>query len=71
MQVEGNRWQLIQGGYAGDHAPTDEEGYLAFAKSYPDPFLYNILSKSKPLTPVAVYKNTASRWKQFDKASMK
>ena len=31
--IEGGRWMVSAVGFLRDHAPTDEEGYLAFAKS--------------------------------------
>jgi 2-polyprenyl-6-methoxyphenol hydroxylase-like FAD-dependent oxidoreductase len=35
--MEGNRWHLSLGGYSGDHAPTDREGFLDFVKSLDRP----------------------------------
>ena len=35
MPVEGGRWIVTLAGTAGDHPPTDEEGFVAFARSLP------------------------------------
>lgn len=45
-------------GLAGDHPPTDEEGYLEFARSLPSPEIYQALTQAKPLGPIYVFNRT-------------
>ena len=58
--VEGDRWILTLGGWHGDHAPTDDAGYLAYARSLPSPDIYNIISHAEPLSDVIVHKLPSS-----------
>ena len=45
-------------GLAGDHPPTDEEGYLEFARSLPSPEIYDALTQAEPLGPIHVFNRT-------------
>jgi 2-polyprenyl-6-methoxyphenol hydroxylase-like FAD-dependent oxidoreductase len=64
--VEGNRWMVSLGGWHGHHAPTDEAGYLAFAKSLPAPDVYEIASRSKPVSDIFTYKFPASLRRHYE-----
>lgn len=48
--VEGDRWICTLGGWAGDHPPLDEAGFMAFAQSLPAPDLYNMLKRLEPIS---------------------
>ncbi|QHT69652.1 FAD-dependent monooxygenase [Rhodocytophaga rosea] len=65
--VEGNRWMVGLAGWHGDHAPTDEEGFNAFAKSLPAPDVYNIITHNKPLSDIISYKFPASLRHHYEK----
>ncbi len=43
LAAEGDRWQIVLGGYFGDSAPPTREGMSAFAASLPDPALVGLL----------------------------
>ena len=58
LPVEDNKWQLILTGLQGDHPPTDEEGYLEFARSLPSPEIYHALTQAEPLGPIHVFNRT-------------
>lgn len=51
-------WQVILSGYGGDHPPTDEEGFLAFAASLPAPSLAAAMAVGEPLSPIMRYQGT-------------
>lgn len=55
------------GGWHGHHAPNDDAGFLAFAKSLPAPDVYDIISRSKPLTDIFTYKFPASLRRHYEK----
>jgi 2-polyprenyl-6-methoxyphenol hydroxylase-like FAD-dependent oxidoreductase len=40
IPIEDNRWYVSLMGMAGDYPPTDEEGFMAYARSLPTPDLY-------------------------------
>ena len=58
LPVEDDKWQLILTGLQGDHPPTDEEGYLEFARSLPSPEIYDALTQAEPLGPIHVFNRT-------------
>lgn len=43
LPAEGDRWQVVLGGYFGDSAPTTRGGLLEFAASLPDPAIHELL----------------------------
>jgi 2-polyprenyl-6-methoxyphenol hydroxylase-like FAD-dependent oxidoreductase len=65
--LEGDRWIASVGGWHGDSAPTDEAGFLDFVRSLPMPELYDIVSKSEPLTDPYPYKFPASLRRHYEK----
>lgn len=64
--LEGDRLHLTQFGMLGDHAPTDDAGYLEFARSLCDPIVYNIISQAEPLSPILSYRRVENRWRRYD-----
>jgi 2-polyprenyl-6-methoxyphenol hydroxylase-like FAD-dependent oxidoreductase len=65
--IEGDRWIVGLGGWHGDHAPSDEEGFIAFAKNLPAPDIYNIITTSEPLSDISIYKYPASIRHHYEK----
>ena len=65
--IEGNKWLVTVGGWHGDHAPTENSGYLEFVKSLPNPNLYDIVSKSAPLSEFFQYKFPLSVRRHYEK----
>lgn len=55
LALEGDRWMVSLSGWLGDHAPTDPEGFLAFAKSLPRPDIYEVIKDAEPLTDAVTY----------------
>jgi 2-polyprenyl-6-methoxyphenol hydroxylase-like FAD-dependent oxidoreductase len=64
--LEGNRWAVTLAGTNKDYPPTDETGFMAFAKSLPAPELYEALKDAKPISPVYGYRRTENRWRHFE-----
>ncbi len=65
VTVENGRWIVTAVGTNGDHAPTDEAGWLAYVKSLPSPVAYELLSRAKPLTDIVQNRTTVNWWKQM------
>ncbi|PTL82313.1 hypothetical protein DAT35_19880 [Vitiosangium sp. GDMCC 1.1324] len=65
--VEGGRWIVSLNGYFGDHAPTDEAGFLEFARKLPTPYLYEYIRNAKPLTAPVTHKIPSSRWLHYER----
>jgi len=67
VPLEGGRWQVALVGIARDHPPTDEDGFLAFARSLPTSRLYEAIVAAEPLTRPFGYRHTANRMRRFDR----
>jgi 2-polyprenyl-6-methoxyphenol hydroxylase-like FAD-dependent oxidoreductase len=67
VPMEGDRWQVTLFGMAGDYPPTDEAGFLAFARSLPSPRLYEAIEQAEPLTRPIGFRRTENRVRRFDK----
>jgi 2-polyprenyl-6-methoxyphenol hydroxylase-like FAD-dependent oxidoreductase len=66
--IEGNRWIASLGGWGGDHAPADDAGFMAFARSLPTQDVANILARSEPLGDIQLFKfpsNARRRYEQL------
>jgi 2-polyprenyl-6-methoxyphenol hydroxylase-like FAD-dependent oxidoreductase len=65
--IEGDRWMVTLAGAGSDYPPTDEAGFLEFARSLPVPTLYDAIHDAQPLTPISGYRKTENRWNHFEK----
>ncbi|RKG68768.1 FAD-dependent oxidoreductase [Corallococcus sp. CA054B] len=65
--VEGGRWLVSLGGYFGQHAPTDAEGFLAFAGSLARPELHGALRDARPLSAPVTHRIPSSRWLHYER----
>jgi 2-polyprenyl-6-methoxyphenol hydroxylase-like FAD-dependent oxidoreductase len=65
--IEGDRWVISMGGWAGDHAPTDPQGFLEYARNLPAPDIYNIMRQAEPLSDVIPHKFTSSLRRHYEK----
>lgn len=60
VPVEGDRWLVSLFGYLDDHPPTDEEGFLAFARSLRHPVLHDTIKDAQPLGPIRGFRRMAN-----------
>jgi 2-polyprenyl-6-methoxyphenol hydroxylase-like FAD-dependent oxidoreductase len=67
FEVEGNQWVVTLGGINKDYPPTDEEGFLEFAKSLVSPMMYEAIKDAKPTSPIYGYRITGNRLRHFDR----
>ncbi|HET9225560.1 MAG TPA: 2-polyprenyl-6-methoxyphenol hydroxylase-like oxidoreductase [Thermoanaerobaculia bacterium] len=65
--VEGGRWLVTVAGVMRDYPPTDEEGFLQFAKSLSTPAVYDAIKNARPLTGIRGFRRTANRLRHFEK----
>jgi hypothetical protein len=68
--IEGNRWMVTLAGVSHDYPPTDEEGFLKFARSLSSPELYRAIEHARPLSRISGYRRTENRLRHFDKAKV-
>lgn len=65
-QEEG-RWIVTLVGMLGDHPPTDEEGFLEFARTLPQPHVYDFIRTAKPASDIVPFKYPASTRRRYEK----
>lgn len=61
IPMEGDRWHVTLIGINKDYPPTDEEGFMAFARSLPSPELYDAIKDAEPLSPIWGYREAENR----------
>ena len=64
--IEGQRWFVTLAGAAHDYPPTDEDGFLAFARSLPSPELYAAIANAQPISPIRGYRRTENRLRHYE-----
>ncbi|MDQ3753761.1 MAG: 2-polyprenyl-6-methoxyphenol hydroxylase-like oxidoreductase, partial [Acidobacteriota bacterium] len=64
--VEGDRWLLTLCGGGKDYPPTDEAGFLEFARSLPSPLVYDTIKDAEPLSPIYGFRATENRWRHYE-----
>jgi len=66
VPVEGNRWMVTLVGVGQNTPPTDEMGFLAFARSLPSQRLYQAIREAEPLTKPYGFRRNENRLRHFD-----
>jgi 2-polyprenyl-6-methoxyphenol hydroxylase-like FAD-dependent oxidoreductase len=66
LPIEDGLWHVSLGGFAGHYPPTDEEGFLDWARGLPDPSLYEAIRVAEPVTPIRGYRTPQNRLRRFD-----
>ena len=65
--IEHNQWIVTLGGVGRDYPPTDEAGFLEFARSLRVPILYDLLKEAQPLSPIYSYRRTENCWRHYER----
>ncbi len=65
--VEDGRWLVTLAGFFGDHAPTDDAGYLAFAQTLPSPEIASVLRLAEPVSPIVTHRLPSEQWRHFER----
>ncbi|GCE29976.1 hypothetical protein KDA_54600 [Dictyobacter alpinus] len=67
LPIQGGYWMVTLVGSLRDYPPDDEDGFLAFAHSLAQQDLYEAIKDAEPITPIALYKYAANRWRHFER----
>jgi 2-polyprenyl-6-methoxyphenol hydroxylase-like FAD-dependent oxidoreductase len=67
LPIEGDRWLVTLGGASKDYAPTDEAGFLDFARSLASPALYEAIAAAMPAGPITTYRATENRLRHYER----
>lgn len=65
--VEGNCWVVTLVGYIGNHPPTDEAGFEAFARGLIGPQVWEAIRAAEPLTGIGGYQRTENHWRHYER----
>jgi 2-polyprenyl-6-methoxyphenol hydroxylase-like FAD-dependent oxidoreductase len=65
--IEEGRWIVTLAGAGRDYPPTDDEGFLAFARSLRHPVLHDAIRGAEPLTPIHGWRHTENRRRHFER----
>jgi 2-polyprenyl-6-methoxyphenol hydroxylase-like FAD-dependent oxidoreductase len=66
LAMEGDRWILSMGGYAGDHAPLDAAGMLAYARELGAPQFAEVLEHAEPISDPITFRYPASVRRRYE-----
>ncbi len=61
VHIDGAQWIVVMGGYFGDRAPTDPDGYLAYADTLPAPDIATLLRRAGTVGEIVTYHFKSSR----------
>src|ERR1043165_8230704 len=70
FSVEGNRWLVTLIGGGGDHPPSDEAGFLEFARSLPVSTIYDAMCAAEPISPIKTHRATQNRVRSYDRTEL-
>ena len=62
-----DRWIVSIGGYLGDHAPTDEQMFAAYAASMTAPEIHQVVTTAEPLSDFLTYRFPASQRRRYER----
>jgi len=65
--LERDRWHVTLVGMAGDYPPTDEDGFLDFARSLPDPQLAMLIAQAQPLSAIWGFRSGENRLRHYER----
>jgi 2-polyprenyl-6-methoxyphenol hydroxylase-like FAD-dependent oxidoreductase len=67
LAQEGDRWIVTLAGYFGDYPPTDEEGYMEYARCLPVPAVYELICGARPLSEPVAFKFPSNQWRHYER----
>ncbi|MEV5973483.1 FAD-dependent monooxygenase [Streptomyces sp. NPDC051921] len=67
MPNEDGRWMVVMIGTRGSRPPTDQEGFLAFARGERTRVVSELIAGARPISPVRAYNDLANRRRNYHK----
>jgi 2-polyprenyl-6-methoxyphenol hydroxylase-like FAD-dependent oxidoreductase len=67
LAIEDGRWILTMIGVLGERAPTDDAGFLAFARSLPAPEVAAVVERARPIGDFVTYRFAASVRRRYER----
>jgi len=69
-EVEGSQIVVTLVGVNRDYPPTDESGFLDFARSLPDGAIYEAINDAEPISDIYGYQRTANRLRHYERLAL-
>lgn len=69
-KIENGEWIATLGGYGRDFPPTDNDGFLEFARSLLSPKFYEAIKDAEPVSPIYAHRATANRMRHYEKVML-
>ncbi len=69
LPIEDHAWIVSLTGRLRDYPPNDEESFLDYARSLPEPTLYEAIKDAEPLSPIATHRFPANRRRHYEEMS--
>jgi 2-polyprenyl-6-methoxyphenol hydroxylase-like FAD-dependent oxidoreductase len=67
VPIEGGRWMVALIGAGRDYPPTDEPGFLAFARGLRSPLLHETIKDAEPLSPIYSYRHALNQRRHYER----
>src|SRR5262245_53129376 len=67
LPIENGGWHVTMGGFANNPPPTDEDGFLQWARDLADPSIYEAIRVARPLSPIRGYRTPENRLRHFER----
>jgi pimeloyl-ACP methyl ester carboxylesterase/2-polyprenyl-6-methoxyphenol hydroxylase-like FAD-dependent oxidoreductase len=67
--VENGQWHVTLAGIGRDYPPTDETGFLEFARSLRSTLLYEAIRDARPVSAISAYRRTENQLRHHEKLS--
>lgn len=65
--AEGEQWTVTLAGTNACYPPTEEAGFLEFARELSDPFIYDAIRDAEPVSPIYGYRRTENQWRHYER----
>ena len=65
--LNGGLWHVTLVGSGHDYPPTDEDGFIEFARTLRSPILHDVLVDARPVTAISGYRRTENQLRHFER----
>lgn len=66
-RMPNNQIKVLLAGWFGEHPPTENDAFLTFARSLPQPDLYELLRNATPVMPLRAYTLPSNKWHHYER----
>ncbi len=70
LPIEDDQWMVGLMGAAGQHPPSDAEGFQRFARSLRHPVLADAIAAADPVAPPRVHRGTVNRLRHYERVAV-